>query len=87
MLVALPGLQQGAARKCITHDRQQQGQQPQQREQKWQQHIQPVFGLLHLEEAPAPGALHPVRPLQQNRQHSHQGSKQPGESQQPLHVV
>lgn len=74
MLVTQPGLHQGAARQCITHNRQQQGQQPQQRKQQRGQHIQPVFGLLHVEETPAPGALHLVGPPHQDRQHSHQSS-------------
>lgn len=81
------GLQQGAARQRVTHDGKQQGQQPQQGEEEREQHVQPVFGLLHVEETPAPGALHLVGPRQQNGQRGHQSGEQPGEPQQPLHAV
>lgn len=87
MLAAQSGLQQSAARQSVAHDGKQQGQQPQHREKQRQEHVQPVFGLLHVEEAPAPGALNPVGPPQQHGQHGHQGGEQPGEPQQPLHVV
>lgn len=87
MPAAHPGLEQSAARQCIAHDGEQQGQQSQYREQQRQEHIQPISGFLHMEEAPAPGALNLVGPPKQHRQHSHQGSKQPGESQQPFHMV
>lgn len=87
VLAAQPGLKQSTARQCVAHNGEQQGEKPQHWEQQRQEHIQPVFGLLHAEEAPAPGALNLVGPPQHHRQHSQYGSKKPGEPQHPFHVV
>lgn len=82
-----PSLQQGTARQRVAHEGEQQGQQPQHGEEQRQQHIQPVSGLLHVEEAPAPGCLDPVRPPQHHGQRCHHGGQQPHQPKQPLHVV
>lgn len=87
VLAPQPRLQQGTARQCVAHEGEQQGQQPQHGEQQRQQDVQPVSGLLHVVEAPAPGGLDPVGPPQHHGQRRHHCSEQPGESQQPLHVV
>lgn len=84
---AQPSLQQGTAGQRVADDGDQQGQQPQHGEHQRWQHVAPVLWFLHVEEAPAPGALDHVGPLQQHRQQGHQGGEQPGDSQQPLHVV
>lgn len=80
-------MQQGAAREGVTNDGQHQRQKPQEGEEQRKQHIQPVFWLLHVEEAPAPRALHLIWSLKQHGQEGHQGGEQPAESQQSFDVM